>query len=358
VGTAIGKNPVGYLIPCHRVIRVSGELGGYLWGVIARAPFWPGKQPSRLLPSRLSKYLKPSKDHRKREEIEMRVSDGVELLILSALWGGSFLFMRLAAPVLGPVWLIELRVLIAGLALLPLLIRLNSWSVVRANLKVLFMVGCLNSALPFLLLAFASVSLPAGYTSILNATTPLFGMLVAAVWFQEKLTIQRLVGLALGFAGVVLLIGLQRFELTPTVVVSIAAGLGAAVFYAIAAPYAKRHLCDVSPLVIATVSQLSAAVAIVPFMPFTVPAAVPDTTISLAVLALAIFSTAIAYLLYFRLIQNIGATKALTVTYLVPAFAIVWGLLVLREPITTAMMLGCGLILLGTAIANDVFSKA
>lgn len=284
----------------------------------------------------------------------MRLSDVLELLLLSALWGGSFLFMRVAAPVVGPVWLIECRVLFAGLALLPLLLRLKVWSIVRANLKPLFIVGSINSALPFLFLAFASLSLPAGYTSIVNATAPLFGTLIAATWFHETLTAARMVGLLSGFAGVVLLIGLQPMVITPVVISSIVAGLLAAMMYAIAAPYAKRHLAGIPPLVIATMTQLGAATALLPLLPFTIPTTVPSPTIVLAVLALALFSTSLAYLLYFRLIQNIGASKALTVTYLVPVFAVLWGTLFLREPITFAMISGCCLILLGTAVANGL----
>lgn len=288
----------------------------------------------------------------------MRFSDVLELLILSALWGGSFLFMRVAAPVLGPVWLIEGRVLLAGLALLPLLLRSHQKSTIRTDLKPLFIVGTINSALPFLFLAFASLSLPAGYTSIINATTPLFGTLVATIWFQEKLTPARLMGLALGFTGVVMLIGLQPMSITSAVVSAIVAGLFAAIMYAIAAPYTKRHLSNTPPLVIATISQFSAALALLPLLPFTAPAALPSAHILLAVLALALFSTAIAYLLYFRLIQNIGSSKALTVAYLVPVFAVLWGALFLNETITAAMISGCGLILLGTATANRTIKPA
>ncbi|MEM6451300.1 MAG: DMT family transporter [Cyanobacteria bacterium P01_D01_bin.105] len=284
----------------------------------------------------------------------MRLSDILELLLLSALWGGSFLFMRIAAPVIGPVWLIECRVLFAGLALLPFLLRSRAWSVVLANLKSFFVVGSINSALPFVLLAFASLSLPAGYTSIVNATAPLFGTLIAAIWLQEKLTIGRLLGLLSGFSGVVLLIGLQPMAITPMVIGSIVAGLLAALMYAIAAPYAKHHLSGIPPLVTATMTQLGAAVALLPLLPWTVPTVMPAMPIVLAVLALALFSTSFAYLLYFRLIQNIGASKTLTVTYLVPVFAVLWGALFLREAITVAMVVGCCLILLGTAIANGV----
>ncbi|MEL6604790.1 MAG: DMT family transporter [Cyanobacteria bacterium J06614_10] len=291
----------------------------------------------------------------------MRLSDVAELLLLAALWGGSFLFMRVAAPVLGPVWLIEIRVLTAGLVLLPVCLRLskrseNEWAKVRARLWPLFLVGVVNSALPFLLLAFASISLPAGFTSILNGTTPLFGMVVAAIWFQEKLTAARLFGLALGFVGVVVLIGWQTLAMTPGVMAAIAAGLFAAVMYAIAAPYAKRQLAGLSPIAITTLSQLGAALAILPLLPFTVPAQMPSGNIILAAVALALFSTSLAYILYFRLIQNIGSTRALTVTYLIPAFAMLWGAIALGEPITAAMVVGCGFVLMGTATANGLFT--
>jgi drug/metabolite transporter (DMT)-like permease len=283
----------------------------------------------------------------------MRVWDGVELLLLAALWGGSFLFMRIAAPVLGPVWLIEIRVLIAGLVLLPILIRLGLFGQVRQKLLPLFIVGCINSAIPFSLLAFATMSLPAGFTSILNATAPLFGMGVAFVWLRERLTRDRLIGFALGFAGVVTLIGWK--SLGSGSWLAVAAGLVAALMYAIAAPYARQNLAGVPPLVTATVSQLGAAVFLLPATPFFVPKTVPNLTVILAVVALALFSTSLAYILYFRLIKNVGSTKALTVTYLVPLFAMLWGALVLHETVTVSMGVGCGLILVGTAIANDLF---
>lgn len=285
----------------------------------------------------------------------MRILDVAELLLLAALWGGSFLFMRIAAPVLGPVWLIEMRVLFAGLALLPILLRLNLWGEVRRRAVPLFVVGCINSALPFLFLAFASVSLPAGFTSILNATSPLFGTVVAAVWLKENLTISQTIGFILGFAGVTVLIGWKTFAATPTFFAAVGAGLMAALMYAIAAPYAKRQLSGVPPLVIATMSQLSAALFLSPALPFTVPKTAPTTIIMLSVFALALFSTAVAYILYFRLIQNVGSTKALTVTYLIPAFAMIWGAVILKESFTLSMVFGCSLILLGTAIANDLF---
>jgi drug/metabolite transporter (DMT)-like permease len=285
----------------------------------------------------------------------MRISDIAELLLLAALWGGSFLFMRIAAPVLGPVWLIEFRVLLAGLVLLPILARLDLLHEVRRNLIPLMVVGCINSAIPFLLLAFASIYLPAGFTSILNATTPLFGTIIAAIWLKERLTTTRIIGFVLGFTGVVILVGWKTMVATSTSFIAVLAGLLAALLYAIAAPYIKQHLAGIPPLVFATGSQLGAAFLLLPALPFTVPQQIPSVTVVVAVLALALLSTTFAYILYFRLIQNIGATKALTVAYLIPLFAMFWGAIVLKESITTFMILGCGLVLLGTAIANNLF---
>ncbi|MDV3348693.1 DMT family transporter [Leptothoe sp. LEGE 181152] len=285
----------------------------------------------------------------------MKLSNILELLLLAALWGGSFLFMRIAAPVLGPVWLIEFRVLLAGLVLLPVLARLRLMGTMRRQLMPLLIVGCLNSAIPFLLLAFASVSLPAGFTSILNGTAPLFGTVVASVWLSERLTPSRKVGFVLGFIGVVILVGWKAVDTTPSFLVAVVAALSAALMYAIAAPYIKKNLAGVPSLVVTTGSQLGAALVIIPALPFTIPQQVPSAGVAIAVLALAVLSTAFAYILYFRLIQNIGSTKALTVTYLIPMFAMLWGAIVLQEAVTSSMILGCGLVLLGTAIANDLF---
>jgi drug/metabolite transporter (DMT)-like permease len=289
----------------------------------------------------------------------MRLSDLAELLLLAALWGGSFLFLRMAAPALGPIWLIEIRVLLAGLALLPLLLRSLSrehrWQAIAHHALPLLIVGCISSALPFVLLAFASLSLPAGFTSILNATTPLFGTIVAAIWFGERLTLNSMAGFVLGFSGVLVLVGWKSFALTPSFLLAVAAGLSAALMYAIAAPYAKKNLSTLSPTESATMTLLCAALVLSPATPFTRPTAIPAPHILLAVLLLALFSTSLAYVMYFRLLQKIGPTKSLTVTYLIPAFAMLWGALFLKEPITLPMVFGCALVLLGTATANDLF---
>jgi drug/metabolite transporter (DMT)-like permease len=273
-------------------------------------------------------------------------------LLIAALWGGSFLFMRIAAPVLGPIWLIEIRLLLAGLSLLPLLIKLNLLGELRRYWKPLFVVGCLNSAIPFSLYAFASLYLPAGFTAILNATTPLFGIIIALIWLNEKLTIQRFVGLILGFLGVVWLVGWRSVEGNLIILAAIFAGIFAALLYGIIAPYVKVKLSGVPPLVITTGSLVSGAVFLLPFLPFFVPKNPINFQVIFSVIALALFSTSLAYILFYRLIHKVGSTRALTVAYLVPIFAMIWGAIFLKEAITASMILSCGLILMGTAIAN------
>jgi drug/metabolite transporter (DMT)-like permease len=284
----------------------------------------------------------------------MRVLDIFELLLLSALWGGSFLFLRIAAPVLGPVWLIEARVLLAGLVLLLITARLGLLNEIRSNAKKILIVGCINSAIPFVLFAFASTQLPAGFTSILNSTTPLFGTIVASVWLKEKLTPNAIAGFALGFAGVIILVGWKSFSLTSSFISAVGAAMIASFLYAVAAPYTRKYLQGVTSIALATGSLLSAAIILMPLLPFTVPVQAPTTTVLLAVIALSLLSTAFSYILYFRLINNIGSTKTLTVTYLIPISAMLWGTVVLKEDITPSMVLGCILILLGTTVANDL----
>lgn len=287
----------------------------------------------------------------------MSVIDIFQLLILAILWGSSFLFMRIAAPVIGPVWLIEFRVLLASLILLPMLVRAGLWYEIRRNWMAMVFVGGLGSAIPYSLMAFSSISLPAGFTSILNATAPLFGTVIAWVWFQEKLSIARIVGFILGFLGVIVLVGMKELAATPACFMAVSAGLLAAFLYAIAAPYIKQRLAGVSALAIATGSQFSAALILLPVMPFTIPNQPPTKIVIVAIVSLALISSVLAHLIYFKLIERIGSTKALTVTYLIPIFAMIWGAIFLRETINLSMILGSSLILIGTAIANDVFAK-
>lgn len=273
------------------------------------------------------------------------------LVFLAALWGGSFLFMRIAAPVLGPVWLIAFRVLIAGLVMLPLLLHRRQLGELLAHWRLLLLTGLLTAALPFTLLAYASLQLTAGATSILNATVPIFAAVIGYTVYRESLSLKRASGVLLGFLGVLLLVGLPQPG-GPLPLVSVIAGLAACVSYVFAANLAKRRLSHVPTLVFVTGSQLGAAVWLLPLMPWFLPPQVPGALEIAAVIGLAVLSTALAFIIYFQLLRAYGATRTLTVTYLIPVFAIAWGAMLLGEALTLNVLFGGGLILVGVALAN------
>jgi len=288
----------------------------------------------------------------------MKIADIFRMLWLASMWGGSFIFMRVAVHGLGPVWLIEVRLLLAGLLFLPLAYRLKLLEQMKTHWGDFLILGCINFSLPFVLFAFASLYLPAGFTSILNATTPLFSSIVALIWLKEKLTIPKLGGLVLGFAGVVILVGLKDFTLTSSLIAAIIAGLSGSIMYAFAAPYANYKLADVSPIATTTGSLLAASILLIPALPFTMPNSFPNFQVVSATIALAIFSTALVDVFYFQLLHNIGSTRTLTLTYLVPLFAIGWGWFFLGETLTFSMIVGGAMILLGVAISLKKSKKA
>lgn len=274
------------------------------------------------------------------------------LLLLSALWGGSFLFMRIAAPALGPVLLIELRVGLAGLALLAYGWLTRSLPDLSGRWRAYLVIGAINSALPFVLISTASLYLPASVTATLNATTPLFGALAAALALGERLTPRKVGGLLLGFGGVVSLMRYGPVPLTPATLLAGAASLVAALSYGVAAVYTKVKVQGGEPRALATYSQLFAALLLLPFLPFG-PAHVTVTpAVAASVLALSLLCTALGYLLYFYLIVNAGPTKATLVTYLSPAFGMLWGALILREPLGMGHLIGLGLILTSVGLVS------
>jgi drug/metabolite transporter (DMT)-like permease len=284
----------------------------------------------------------------------VRASDVVELFVLAAIWGGSFLFMRMAAPEFGPVALITLRVGIAALVLVPVLALRRRLPALRGKLLHVLVVGAINSALPFCLLAYATLSVTAGMASILNATSPLWGAVVAHVWLKDRLTGSRVLGLVLGFAGVVFLVWGRASFKAGGGGLAVVAALGATLSYGVAAAYTKRFLRGADPLAVATGSQLGATLLLLPGALVLWPAGPVSHGAWGAVVALAVLCTAVAYVHYFRLIANVGPARAIAVTFLIPPFAVLWGALVLGEPVTARMLLGSAIVLLGTAFATGL----
>jgi len=286
----------------------------------------------------------------------LRPRDVVELLVLAALWGAAFLFMRIAAPVFGPIALVFIRLTGAALLLVPLLAARGELAALRRHWRPIAIVGVVNSALPFLCFAYAALSITAGLAAIFNSATPLFAAIVAWLWLGDRLTPLRVAGLAIGFAGV-LWLGWDKAEFKPGGSGwAIGACLLATMSYGIAPNLTKRHLAGVPPLAVAAGSQVAAAVLLA--LPALVawPAAAPSTHAWVVAGLLAIFGTGLAYILYFRLIANAGPTNAVAVTYLVPLFAVLWGGIFLDERLTPTIVAGCAVIFVGTALATGVLA--
>jgi len=277
-----------------------------------------------------------------------------ELIGLAALWGASFLFMRVAADDFGPAALAWLRVAIAAAVLLPLLVWRGGAAAVRQHWRAIALVGLLGSALPFVAYGYAALALPAGLLSIFNATVPMWGALIAWVWLGERLGAPRALGLGLGFAGVLALgwdqaaPGAAGSDLGTTA--AVLACLLATALYGYTANYTRRRLAGVPPLAVAAGSQLAAALWLAPLALPTWPQTPPPAAAWAAVLALGVLCTGAAYLLFFRLIAQAGAAQAMSVTYLIPVFGVFWGWALLGEPVTAAMAAAGAVILLGTAL--------
>ena len=280
----------------------------------------------------------------------------LDMLLLAALWGASFLFMRIAVPEFGAVPLIAVRVGIAALFLIAVIVIRGQLSELKGKAVPFTVLGLLNSAVPFSLFAYSTLFITAGFAAVLNSTAPLFGALIAFIWFRERLPWLRVLGLFIGFTGVlVLLSGKVSFQPGSGGFAALGA-LFAAFLYGIAVNYTKHTMTGVRPLVTATGSQITATLMMLPFAIYLWP----DNSISvkawLSVIALGVFCTAIAYLLFFRLLGQIGPTKTIAVTYLIPLFGITWGALFLSEGITLPMIIGGSIILVGVSLATGVIS--
>ena len=280
----------------------------------------------------------------------MGAADLGRLVLLAAVWGLAFVFIRVAVVPLGPFALVEVRVLIAGTALLLYLRLLGLPLDLRGRWRTYLTLACLGSALPFVLIASAQQVITASFAVILVSTSPLFGALVAAAALGERLTARRLGGLVLGIAGVALLIGWNPSTEPLPPVWAIACALGAAALYGIAGVYTRMAVQDMPAIAAAAGSQFAGAMLLLPFVAFAPPAAMPTALEWANVVALALVSSAFAFILYFQLIRNVGPVKTLTVNFLTPLFGVGGGVLLLGERVSVNMIAGAAVILAGTAL--------
>jgi len=281
----------------------------------------------------------------------MSTANLFRLILLAAIWGGSFLFMRIAAPVLGAAVLIEFRVLSAAVFLAVIGVFLKKSLHWREHWKHYFILGLFNSALPFLLFAFAARTLSASLLAVLNATTPLWGTLIGAVWTRHMVSAKVLLGLVLGACGVTLLVGFDHISSKPGAGIAIAAVLFASFNYGVASNYAKQAK-TVEPFANAHGSMWTSTLLVMPALAFFPMQGEPTIGIAGAVLALGILCSGVAYLIYFRLIQDVGPSSALTVTFLSPLFGILWGMLFLNETVGWYTFVGAAIVITGTALVT------
>jgi len=273
----------------------------------------------------------------------------LELALLGAIWGASFLFMRVAANDFGAFALVEVRLALGALVLSPFLWQARHLFT-RSHGPKLALVGALNSAIPFVLFAWAAQRAPAGVGAICNAMTVLFTALIAHLFFGDRVDGTRATGLAAGFVGVVVLASSKVAGME--IGWAVAAGTLAALCYGFAINLVKRHVHDLPPQSVAAATLTFAALLVLPFAIAEWPtAAIPGRSWAAAI-ALGVVCTGFAFWLFYRLIKRIGGPRTSTVTYLVPLFGVAWAWLLLGEPLTVTMGIAGSLILGGVVIAQ------
>ena len=281
-----------------------------------------------------------------------------EFLVLSTLWGCSFLFMRVGASEFGPIALIELRVLLAGVALIPFMLKPSYRPLFLQHWREITLVGITNSALPFCLLSYATLHLSSGFTAILNAAVPFFAAIVGYYFWQERLTWPRILGLIVGFTGVAILVWGRGHLTFSDDGLAILACLLASASYGFAANYTRHRIGHLPPIIVTSGSLWAAAIVLAPLAFVYWPSVQPSARAWSAVVLLALASTALAFIIFYHLIATIGAGRTVMVTFLIPIFASIWGVSLLNETVTSGMLIGGAVVLIGVALATGTVGKS
>jgi drug/metabolite transporter (DMT)-like permease len=273
--------------------------------------------------------------------------DLVKLVLLSALWGGSFIFLRIAVPEVGPLLTAILRTSLAGIALTVFATLTGVPMHWRRNLKAFAAVGLFAGVVPFTCFSFAALHLPAAYSAVLNSTAPLFSALFSVIWLAERLTLRKAAGLALGIVGVAILVGAGTLEVNKWTLISIAACLFAAACYALSTIVVKKtgRVGGIHAIAMATGSLATGGLIMAPAIPFSLPPAMPSLLALGCVTALSLLSSGVAQAIFIPLIVKIGPTRAMCVSFLIPLFSMTWGFLFLHEAVASSTLLGAGVVL-------------
>ena len=279
----------------------------------------------------------------------MELKDWILLTALAAIWGSAFMFIKISAVDFGPILLVTLRLLIAGLVFMPFLLRKKKRSLFKAYLPAILIIAIVSNAIPFTMFAYASLGATSNMLGILNGTTAFLTTIIAYFWLKEAVTSKQIIGLFFGFIGVLILVNPSNGS--TTLMASLCAMIGS-LCYAFNATYLQKYHSNSDKIVLIGWSMLFGGLFMIPFASFNLPNAMPDTNSILALFWLAVISTGVGYLAYVRLIDRIGAVKTATLTYLLPVFSIIWGAIFLQEKITIFILGGFIFVMMGMYYAN------
>ena len=280
----------------------------------------------------------------------MEIRYWILLTFLGALWGSAFMFIKVATPEFGPVALVNTRLVIASIIFLPILLRNKYIHLLRPIWKQVLILAIMNNAIPFTLFSYASFGADSNILAILNATTAFNTMMIAYIWIGENVTIKQLFGLIVGFIGVFILVNPQN---SSTTVISSLSALLAAFFYSFSTVYIQKNSVNANKMVLIGWSIIFSAAIMLPVTIFYLPDAVPSVAAISSAIWLGAISTGLGFIGYVRLIDKIGAVKTSTVAYFLPVFGIIWGAIFLDEVITSTIVIGCFIVLIGIYLSNS-----
>jgi Predicted permease, DMT superfamily len=271
------------------------------------------------------------------------------ITILGAVWGSAFMFIKIATPELGPIALVNIRLAVAGLIFIPFLLQQKYLKHFRSNLKNIFVLSVINTALPFSLFAYASLESSSNMLSILNGTTAIMAVVISTIWLRIRLNFFQIIGVFIGLFGIVVLANPDNVYISMKATIFC---LSAAFCYAFSANYIQKFAYKTNTIVLIGWSLVIASVLLLPITFFNLPSQFPSNNVIFSILWLGVISTGVAFLGYVRLIEKVGAVKTATVAYFIPVFGVIWGYIFLGEPITLQILIGMILILIGIVFTN------
>ncbi|MDA9068797.1 DMT family transporter, partial [Gammaproteobacteria bacterium] len=277
------------------------------------------------------------------------------LILLGAVWGSAFMFIKISADDFGPILLVNLRLLLAGALFLPFLLRKKYLAHFKSHIPGILILSIFSNAFPFTMFSYASLGATSNMLGILNGTTAFMTMVVAYFWLKESITPKQIFGIILGFLGILVLVNPANGSAT---LGASGFALVGALSYSFSGVYIQKYQLKANKFVLIGWAMLFGGLLLTPFSFFNLPDQMPDNNAIAALLWLGIVSTGIAYLGYIRLIEQIGAVRTSTVTYLLPVFSIIWGSIFLQEKITWIIFGGFIFVMIGMYLANNKNTKA